>query len=151
MRRVLLFACIAVCLSATSAWAAGGTLYAMDDSSNSLYSIDPNTYALTFIGSTGVGTGDFGDLAYNPGSGTAYWAPGRGNDNLYTINLQTGAATLVGSHGVDDMFAMAYDSGTGKLYGETSTGDFYDINTTNGSATLLGNNSVYAGGLDVSC
>ena len=148
MRRVLLFACIALCLSATSAWAAAGMLYAMNDSNNSLYSIDPNTYAVTLIGSTGVGAGDFGDLAYNPNSGTAYWAPGRGNDNLYTINLQTGAATLVGSHGVDDLFAMAYDSATGKLYGQTSAGAFYDINTTNGSATLLGNNSIYAGGLE---
>ena len=42
-----------------------GTLYAMDDATNALYTIDPNTYALTLVGNTGVG-GDFGDLACNP-------------------------------------------------------------------------------------
>jgi hypothetical protein len=39
-----------------------------------------------------------------------YWVPGRGNNNLYTINVSTGAATLVGSHGITDMFALAYDT-----------------------------------------
>jgi len=148
MRRVLLLITLLICLAAVSAWAADtGLLYAMNDQTNSLYSIDPNTYALTFIGSTGIGAGDFGDLAFNPNSNTAYWVPGRGNDNLYTINLQTGAATLVGFHGVDDMFSLAYDTATSTLYGESSNGNFYSISTSNGAATLLGNNSVYPGGL----
>ncbi len=149
MRRfILLFFVLTVCLSACAAWAADtGMLYAMNDSNNTLYSINPNTYALTVIGYTGIGTGDFGDLAYNPNSNTAYWVPGRGNDNLYTINLQTGAATLVGAHGIDDMFSLAYDTATSTLYGESSNGNFYSINTTNAAATLLGSNSVYPGGM----
>ena len=106
MRRFLVFLALAVCLSACSAWAAAGMFYAINDSNNGLYTIDPNTYAVTFVGSTGVNTGDFGDFAFSPNTNTAYWVPGRGNDNLYTINLQTGAATLVGSHGIDDMFAF---------------------------------------------
>ncbi len=147
MRRFLLFLALAVCLSASSAWAAA-MMYAINDSNNSLYTIDPNTYAVTLVGSTGVAAGDFGDLAYNPNSGTAYWVPGRGNDSLYTINLQTGAATLVGAHGIDDMFALAYDTANSTLYGESSNSNFYSINTTNGAATLLGNNGVYPGGLE---
>jgi len=89
MRRFLLLLTVMFCLASVSAWAADtGLLYAMNDSNNSLYSIDPNTYAVTLIGSTGIGSGDFGDLAYNPNTNTAYWAPGRDNNNLYTINLQ---------------------------------------------------------------
>lgn len=149
MRRFFLFllaASLAICVTAGTAWA-GTLLYAIDDTTNSLYTIDPNTYALTLVGSTGVGTGDFGDLAYNPGTGIAYWTPGRGNDNLYTLNLNTGAATLVGSHGINDLFAMAYDPTTHMLYGQDSSANFYSINPTSGAATLLGNNGVYPGGL----
>jgi DNA-binding beta-propeller fold protein YncE len=146
MRRSLFVLVISLCMSVPSAWAAA-SYYAIDDANNSLYSIDPNTYALTLVGNTGVNTGDFGDFAYNPGSQTAYWIPGRGNDNLYTINLQTGAATLVGSHGVDDMFALAYDSATGKLYGDSTNGNFYSLNTSTGAATLIGSNGVYPGGM----
>lgn len=148
MRRVLLLLTLLVCVAAVSAWAADtGMLYAMNDQTNTLYSIDPNTYALTVIGSTGVAAGDFGDMAFNPNTGTAYWVPGRGNDNLYSINLQTGAATLIGSHGIDDMFALGYDTATNTLYGQSSNGNFYSLSTSNGAATLLGSNSVYPGGL----
>src|SRR5664279_827558 len=147
MRRIYLFLLVlplAICITASAAWA--GTLYAIDDATNSLYTINPNTFALTFVGNTGV-SGDFGDLAYNPNSGTAYWIPGRGNDTLYTMNLSTGAVTQLGMHGVDDLFALAYDPVTNKLYGDATSGNFYSINTSNGAATLIGNNAVYPGGM----
>jgi DNA-binding beta-propeller fold protein YncE len=149
MRRfylVLLVLLLAICIAPSTAWA-GPVLYAMDDATNSLYTIDPNTFALTLVGSTGVGTGDFGDLAYDSDNNTAYWVAGRGNNSLYSINLTTGAATLVGSHGINDMFAMAYDPATHMLYGQDSSANFYSINPTSGAATLLGNNGVYPGGL----
>ena len=138
MRRFLLLLTLVFCLAAGSAWAADTGM---------LYAINPNTYTATFIGSTGVAAGSFGDLAYDPNTNTAYWAPGRGNDNLYTINLQTGAATLVGAHNIDDMFALGYNPANGTLYGESSSGSFYSLSTSNGAATLLGSNSVYPGGL----
>jgi DNA-binding beta-propeller fold protein YncE len=146
MRRSLLLITLLFCFSAGTAWA-GSLLYAINDSTNSLYTIDPNTYALTLVGSTGVGTGDFGDLAYNPGTGTAYWIPGRGNDNLYTINLATGTATLVGTHGIDNLFAMAFDTATGTLYADATNGDFYSLDTSTGAATFIGANGVYPGGM----
>ena len=148
MRRIyllLLVLALAICVAPAAAWA-GSTLYAMDDATNSLYSINPNTLALTFVGSTGVG-GDFGDLAYNPGSGTAYWIAGRGNDTLYTINLGTGAVNQVGMHGIDDMFSLAYDPVTHQLYGDATNGNFYSLNTITGAATLIGNNGIYPGGM----
>ncbi len=151
MRREILFLLalpLAICLCTSAAWAGpSGVYYAIDDATNSLYTIDPNTYALNLVGSTGVTTGDFGDLAYNPATSTAYWSPGRGNDTLYTINLSTGAATQVGMHGIDDLFAMAYDTATGMLYGDSSNGNFYSINTSTGAASLIGNNGIYPGGM----
>jgi len=128
-----------------------GTLYLMYDSTNTLDRLDPSTLSLTVVGSTGVGSGDFGDLAYDPASRTMYWVPGRGNDNLYTINLATGLATLVGSHGIDDLFALAYDSANGELYGQSGAGTgtfgFYQLNPATGSATYIGSNGVYPGGM----
>ena len=150
MRRIVLLLLVLplmIGLSTSAAWAgATGVYYAIDDTTNSLYSIDPNTYALTFIGALGA-AGDFGDLAYNPNAGIAYWAAGRGNDNLYTINLGTGAATLVGSYGIDDLFALAYDPATNKLYGDSTNGSFYSIDTNTGASTLIGSNGIYPGGL----
>jgi hypothetical protein len=150
MRRIVLFLLVlplVIALSTSAAWAgATGIYYAIDDSTNSLYTIDPNTFALNLIGALGV-AGDFGDLAYNPNSGIAYWAAGRGNDSLYTINLNTGAATLVGSHGIDDLFALAYDTVTNTLYGDSTNGNFYSINPNTGASTFIGSNGIYPGGL----
>ncbi len=149
MRRIcllLLVLPLILCLSTSTAWA-GTLLYAMDDATNSLYTIDPNTFTLTLVGSTGVSSGDFGDMAYNPNTGVAYWIAGRGNDQLYTINLNTGAATLVGSYGIDDMFALAYDPMTNMLYGDATNGNFYSLNASTGKATLIGSNGVYPGGM----
>ncbi|TXI79877.1 MAG: PEP-CTERM sorting domain-containing protein, partial [Flavobacteriales bacterium] len=119
----------------------------IDDGSNSKFAaINPTTLALTVIGNTGVG-GAFGDLAYDATSGTMYWAAGRNNNQLYTINMSTGTATLVGNHGVNDLFALGWN-GSG-LYGLDSSGQFYSLNTSTGAATNLGQNNIYAGGLDL--
>ena len=120
-------------------------LYTVLDNTNTFASINPNTLAVTAIGATGA-TGDFGDLAYDSVSRTMYWVAGRGNNNLYTINMNTGAATLVGSHGVNDMFSLGW-SGTG-LYAQATNGAVYQLNTSNGSATMIGSNNIYPGGFD---
>ncbi|WP_394763859.1 DUF4394 domain-containing protein [Phenylobacterium sp.] len=136
-----------IMLAGASSAMASNTLYAINDSSNSLVTINPEAATITVIGSLGA-TGDFGDLTYDSNHGVAYWAAGRGNNNLYTVNLTTGAATLVGSHGVDDLFGLAYDTGNDTLYGVNTSGDFYSLNTATGAATQIGsNNGVYPGGL----
>jgi DNA-binding beta-propeller fold protein YncE len=140
---LVLTAAVTFGLSAASA----GTLYAIDDSSNTLLQINPITAAVTVIGSTGVGAGDFGDLTYDPLSGQLYWVPGRGDDNLYTINPATGLATLVGVHGIDDLFALAWDTSNNTLYADSTSGNFYSLDPTTGASTLIGSNSVYPAGL----
>jgi hypothetical protein len=128
--------------------APAGTLYVIDDSSNTLLSIDPVTLTITTVGPTGVDDGDFGDLAYAPGTDTLYWVPGRRNDNLYTLNRNTGAATLIGPHGITDLFTLAFDGGT--LYAQSAlTHGVYELNTATGAATAIGANDVYPGGYTV--
>ncbi len=121
-------------------------LYAIDDTSRNLISIDPVTLTVTTIGATGIGAGNFGDLAYDSATGKLYWVAGRGNDSLYTIDTSTGAATLVGSHGVDDLFTLGFD-GT-SLYGQSTSGLVYRIDGSTGAATAIGSNAVYPGGYD---
>lgn len=147
--RLSLFACAAalcgIVLSVQGADAA--VLYAIDDGSNSLVTIDRTTGAVTVVGATGVATGDFGDLTYDSANNSLYWVPGRGNNNLYTISQTTGVATLVGAHNINDMFGLAYDSANNTLYGSDTAGNFYSLSTTTGAATLIGNNTIYPGGL----
>ncbi len=126
--------------------ASAGTIYAVNDYNHTLITIDPVSLGVTTVGSLGVASGDFGDLAYDGASGTMWWVAGRGNDSLYTINLATGAATLVGSHGIDDLFALGTVGG--KLYGQATSGNVYELNPVTAAPTLLGSNSVYPGGYD---
>jgi PEP-CTERM motif len=131
----------------TISTASAGILYAIDDASNTLLRIDPNTAAVTTVGSTGVAAGDFGDLTYNPIDGLLYWIPGRSNNNLYTIDPNTGLATLVGWHGIDDLFSLAFDTLNNVLYGDSTDGNLYTLSPGSGAATLVGTNGVYPGGL----
>ncbi len=126
--------------------ASAGTIYAVKDDGHTLITIDPVSLGVATVGSLGVATGDFGDLAYDGASGTMWWAAGRGNDSLYTINLATGAPTLVGAHGIDDLFTLSTVGG--KLYGQSTSGNVYELNPTTAAPTLLGSNSVYPGGYD---
>lgn len=143
MNKPLMLLIAAAC--ATSSVAHADTLYTVIDDGSKFASINPTTLALTVIGNTGAG-GSFGDLAYDDVSRTMYWVGGRGNDNLYTINMSTGAATLVGNHGVSDMFSLGWN-GSG-LYAQSTNGSVYSLSTSTGAATSIGSNSIYPGGFD---
>jgi DNA-binding beta-propeller fold protein YncE len=124
-------------------------LYTMAEGTNTLEQIDTSTMARTVVGSTGVASGDFGGMAYDPASDTLYWVPGRGNNNLYTINRTTGAASLIGAHGINDLFGLEFDTSTGTLYGSQFSGgsNLFTLNTGTGAATLIGNMGLGMGGL----
>ncbi len=123
-----------------------GGLYAINDATNQLVSIDRTTYGVTTIGALGI-TGDFGDLTWASTTNTLYAVGGRGNNALYTINTTTGVAALVGNHGISDMFGLAFDSSTGTLYGQSTNQGVYTLNMITGAATQIGSNGVYPGGL----
>ncbi len=123
-------------------------LVAIRDSEDKLVKIDPSTLTRTDIGSLGVSF-SFGGLAWNSSNNTLYMIGGRGNNNLYTVSLETGAATLVGSHGITDLFGLEYDSSTGTMYASQFSGgtSIYTLNLSTGAATLLGNPGTGLGGL----
>jgi hypothetical protein len=107
--------------------------------------IEGSLYLINVVEQTAMPVGPFvaatiSELAYDDVAGVVY---GTDCSNLYTIDQTTGLATLVGSfNGPIDMFALAYDSAQGKLFGVNGgIGSFftvYEIDTTTGSATEVG-------------
>jgi hypothetical protein len=141
MKRLLITAALATLTGSAFA----GTLYTIDENTDTLQTIDLSTNTFTNVGSLGVGF-NFGDLAYDSSSGTMFMVDGRGAgfsslhvSNLYSVNLATGAATLIGSTGQTEMFGLTYNPSNGKLYGSRSTDGtgLYEINKTTGAATFL--------------
>jgi len=140
----LLFILLAT-LSAGTAFS--GSLYTIEDATNSLYLVDQTTGATSLVGFTGISDGHYGDLSYNPIDGKLYWIPGRGDDSLYTLDPKTGQATLLGSHGIDDLFSLAWDTTNNILYAQAANGNFYSLDPTTGAPTWIGSNGIYPGGL----
>jgi len=118
-----------------------GLLYAVNDQTDTLVSIDTDTLGVTSIGSLGV-TFSFGGLAFDPNTDTLFMIGGRNNENLYTLDRTTGQASLIGGYAVSDLFGLAFDSTNNVLYGaqyqggSTGTG-LYSLNTTTGNATNI--------------
>ncbi|MEO9467683.1 PEPxxWA-CTERM sorting domain-containing protein [Parasphingorhabdus sp.] len=142
----LLIASTALSFAFVAIPASAATLFALDNGSDTLVSIDTTTNVFTDIGALGTDA-NFGDLAY--GNSTLYMLGGRNNENLYTVDTATGAATLVGNHGIGDLFGLAFDASTGKLYASQflNGGGFYEIDANTGAATLVGNTGTRIGGM----
>lgn len=86
-----------------------GVMYATNSGSDSLYTIDLATAAVTLVGALSGPTNPNG-LAYDPDAGIMYLVD-NSTDALYTLNLATGAATLVGSTGTGNLLGLAYING----------------------------------------
>lgn len=136
--RTLRLLAVLLGISGLSSASQAGLLYAIRETDNTLISIDTISLAYTVIGPTGV-SGNFAGLAYDVLSDTLYYVPGRGNENLYTVNRSTGAATLVGSHGIPDLFGLEFDASSGTLYGSQLAGGsgLYSLDTATGAATVI--------------
>lgn len=93
--------------------ARGGSVGPVTD----LYTVDPETAAVTSIGSIGGGRTLTG-LAIDPTDGTLYGiTPNSGGDfaSLLTIDISTGASTLIGGFAPKQCGDIAFDS-AGNLY-----------------------------------
>ncbi len=118
-----------------------GPLYAVDDDTDSLYSVDRSTGAATLVGSCGE------DLSY---SGLAWDSWRRkmyvsdvtlgGGWGLGTVNLATGAVTVVGGHvNSIDIGGLAFDSTNDVLYGADNSCDgLATIDRMTGVSTCIG-------------
>ncbi len=97
-----------------------------------LYSVNPDTGALAFIGATGVGF--LSDIAFTSGGGLY----ASSLDSLYSVNPTTATTTLIGSFGSVTSMVGLVGMPNNSLYGiGQSGGGFYSINTTSGAATEL--------------
>jgi hypothetical protein len=102
------------------------------------YSVDPETGAMTLIGSSITLNG----MAYDDTSSTMYAID---SYNLYTLNMATGATTMVGpmnSGGL--MIDMAIDADGNAFGHDISTSSIYSINLATGAATLIGPTGISA-------
>jgi len=102
--------------------ASAGTLFAIDDSSNTLLQVNPANGAISVVGAaTYIGSNSVypGGLVFNSLTGMMYLLAA-GNDNLYSINVATGAATHVqgGANTLNDNGA-AYDPTTNSYWVDT--------------------------------
>ena len=81
-------------------------MFATNSGTDSFYSIDRATGAVTLIGPLTGPTNPNG-LAYNRDNQLLYLVDNT-TDSLYTINLATGAANLIGSTGPGNLLGLVY-------------------------------------------
>jgi hypothetical protein len=138
---LLAAAFVSLCLEARAE-----VFYAVNQGNDSLCTIDTTNGAVTTIGPLGTNFA-YGDLAYDPTTGTMYmvdgWGQGIGQPStLFTVDLNSGLATTVGSLNTANIFALVYDPQSNKLFGAVSTiapNGFFEIDRTTGNATFVGN------------
>jgi|GEM_PF-1337545 len=124
------------------------TLYALNDATDQLGTIDLATGAFTALVSCPPPVDNWTGLTIDPVNGTFY---GSDATALYTIDPATGASTLVGAFGTTLMIDIAMNT-AGEMYGhDIGTDSIYSINPTTGVATLIGPTGYaanYAQGMD---
>ncbi len=130
------------------------TVYAINDATNTLISIDTTTGAVTSIGpTTPYGGENWTGMAADPTSGAMYaCSTSVSASSLYTIDLTTGAATRIGTiTNSPGIIAMAVDD-TGQAYGHDIVNDsLIAIDKATGAGTivgLLGFDANFAQGMD---
>ncbi|MEQ1505587.1 MAG: putative metal-binding motif-containing protein [Myxococcota bacterium] len=122
-------------------------LYTVREQGDVLSRFDLQTNAWQDIGPLNT-TFDFGDLAYDPASGTMWMIDGRGIQALHTVDLTTGDATPIGVHGIVDLFGLTWDPTTSTLYasGESPSG-FYEMDLATGAANFIGDPAINLDGI----
>lgn len=82
--------------------------------------------------------------------GTAIYGPG-GPSELRTLDPFSGISALVGPTGVGPITGLAYDEGSGTIYGTggggITTTNFFTLDLTTGAATVVGSTGNRLGGL----
>ncbi|MBN1967678.1 MAG: hypothetical protein JW910_23680, partial [Anaerolineae bacterium] len=113
------------------------TLYALNDTTDQLGTIDLTTGAFTALVpcAPGGGAANWSGLTIDPITGVFY---GSTATDLYVINPATGNSTLVGAFGPTMMIDIAMNT-VGEMYGhDIATDSIYQINPATGAATLIG-------------
>ncbi|QIE60718.1 T9SS type A sorting domain-containing protein [Rasiella rasia] len=120
-----------------------GTLYAMDNDTLSLITVDPTTGAETTVGPlTNIVAGhNTRGLAWDNSTSTMYLLSGLGDDvTLYTVDLATGTLTEVGTSTIVGLIGiwLAIDNDGNAYMADIGLDNFYSMDLTTGAATLIG-------------
>jgi hypothetical protein len=120
------------------AFNASGTLYALGQSAESLFTINPTTGAASLVGSTGLTSIIEGDLAFDPTTGTLYGIQEVDSNTLrglFTMNTTTGHATILGnvSGPTSDLSAMVFDSSGNLFIVDNTDSLLLRVNKANGA------------------
>lgn len=121
------------------------TINATPANSESIFTIDTGTLAVTELGSTGIS--EILDLTFNDAGVLFAWSP-QFEEGLHTISTVDGSASLLGPSNIDNNTegGIAFDSSSGELIFQ-SFRDLYELNTSNGNATFVGKVARLPGGL----
>ena len=119
-----------------------GVLYAVDDSTDALYTVDLATDSSSRVNDevTNFGLGQSpekspGGLASHNG---VLYMVGNDDDSLYSLDTSTGEATLIGSFGATETSPTGLTSHNGVLYIVGDSGDaLYSIDPASGTASLV--------------
>lgn len=127
----------------------GTTLYALEDTTGQLGTINVANGAFTPLVAAPAPGGSWSGLSIDPTDGTFYASTPTG---LYTLNPATGVSTLVGNFtGTTLMIDIAVGP-DGTMYGHAiDTDSIYTINKATGANTLVGltgQNANFAQGMD---
>ena len=126
-------------------WGVGinaNTLYHFNASNGAVIATVPITGSLTVTGAPEKIVSIAYDSRNNVIYGTSDLALGGGTNDLFRINTTTGAATLVGNFQVDSMYALAWNTVDGFLYGAAgafgAASSFWKISTATAASTFIG-------------
>jgi hypothetical protein len=147
-RCILIVLTLALCALPTFA----SELYSLDSlgAGGTVYTLNQSTAAETLVGPVGAAFGFPGDLTSDTNPGTfRIWANDITTRNLLKINPATGTGTPIGlftqpSGAPVTMVSLAFDSTTGRLYGNTSSGfsgepdKLYSIDPNTAISTPIG-------------
>lgn len=126
----------------------GSTLYALNDTTDQLGTIDPATGAFTALVPCPAPAANWTGLTIDPATGTFYASD---STTLYTIDPTTGLYTPIGAFGSSLMIDIAMNT-AGEMYGhDIGTDAIYRIDPATGAATLIGPTGYaanYAQGMD---
>ncbi|MFZ1702149.1 MAG: Ig-like domain repeat protein, partial [Pyrinomonadaceae bacterium] len=121
--------------------ATGTTLYALNNDTQELGTINQATGAFTSITACANPGGNWTGLSIDPTSNVFYASTAT---NLYVLNPATCAQTLIGPFGSGLMIDIAVNP-AGVMYGhDIGTDSIYTINTATGAATLVGPTGILA-------
>jgi hypothetical protein len=119
------------------------TVYAVGVATQSLYTIDIDTGALTLVGSIAItgGSAPIADIAFDPTTDILYGMARNSPYGFYTINPASGGTSFLYNTS-DGLRCGMVISPAGTFYAFSIDGILSTFNSTTGAATLVGGSSI---------